>query len=56
MRRSRKMNNQWKRLYAVKRVVLVFFNEKRYSMLVDDAKVPAEMEKLRGKRIVSKSP
>ena len=44
------MNNQWKRLYAVKRVVLVFFNEKRYSMLVDDAKVSAEMEKLRGKR------
>lgn len=30
-----------------------FFNEKRYSILVDDAKVPVEMEKLRGKRIVS---
>ena len=44
------MNNQWKRLYVVKRVVSFFLNEKRYSMLVDDAKVPVEMEKLRCKR------
>lgn len=26
-----------------------FFNEKRYSMLLDDAKVPGEMEKLEAK-------
>lgn len=43
------MNNQGKGLYEVKRVVLIFFNEKRYSMLLDDAKVPAEMEKLEAK-------
>lgn len=44
------MSNQGKGLYEVKRVVLIFFfNEKRYSMLLDDAKVPGEMEKLEAK-------